>query len=159
MPRVGKNIYKRKDGRWEGRYIKCRINGKAKYASVYGHTCEETKQKLIKAKRIQLKNSEKASAGTVSEVGEKWLTEVSSTLKVSSINKYEGILHNYIVPRFRNTELSAIKNEDLIEFSNMLLKEGGRKKQGLCPSTVNQIMSVMNSLRIYAGETEQKITA
>ena len=57
MPRVGKNIYKRKDGRWEGRYIKCRINGKAKYASVYGHTCEETKQKLIKAKRIQLKNS------------------------------------------------------------------------------------------------------
>lgn len=31
MSRQGKNIYKRKDGRWEGRYIKCRIDGKAKY--------------------------------------------------------------------------------------------------------------------------------
>ena len=32
MPRKGENIYKRKDGRWEGRYIKGKnINGKNKY--------------------------------------------------------------------------------------------------------------------------------
>ena len=35
MPRTGENIYKRKDGRWEGRYIRERINGKAKYGAVY----------------------------------------------------------------------------------------------------------------------------
>lgn len=30
MPRKGENIYKRKDGRWEGRYIKARSEkGKA----------------------------------------------------------------------------------------------------------------------------------
>lgn len=28
MARRAKNIYKRKDGRWEGRYIKERVNGK-----------------------------------------------------------------------------------------------------------------------------------
>ena len=37
MARKGENIYKRKDGRWEGRYIKGRKpNGKALYGSVYG---------------------------------------------------------------------------------------------------------------------------
>lgn len=39
MPRKGENIYKRKDGRWEGRFIKLRVEqGKAKYGYVYGKT-------------------------------------------------------------------------------------------------------------------------
>ena len=48
MPRKGENIYKRKDGRWEGRYI-CYYDAenKAKYAYVYGRTYSEVKQKLI----------------------------------------------------------------------------------------------------------------
>lgn len=34
MSRKGENIYKRKDGRWEGRYIKAHdIKGKAQYVS------------------------------------------------------------------------------------------------------------------------------
>lgn len=37
MPRKGENICKRKDGRWEARYIAGRKeNGKAIYKSVYG---------------------------------------------------------------------------------------------------------------------------
>lgn len=37
MPRKGENIYKRKDGRWEGRFIKQRTkNNKAIYGYVYG---------------------------------------------------------------------------------------------------------------------------
>ena len=32
MSKRGENIYKRKDGRWEGRYIKCRtLQGKIQY--------------------------------------------------------------------------------------------------------------------------------
>lgn len=47
MPRRGENIYKRKDGRWEGRYIKGHdINGKAQYGYVYGKTYSEVKQSL-----------------------------------------------------------------------------------------------------------------
>lgn len=50
MPRRGENIRKRKDGRWEGRYIKnYDIYGKAKYVSVYGKSYLEVKQKLITA--------------------------------------------------------------------------------------------------------------
>lgn len=48
MSKKGENIYKRKDGRWEGRYIRCYDeNGKAKYGYIYGKTYNETKQKLI----------------------------------------------------------------------------------------------------------------
>ena len=37
LPRYGENIYRRKDGRWEGRYIAMRLpDGRAKYKSVYG---------------------------------------------------------------------------------------------------------------------------
>ena len=36
MSMYGENIYRRKDGRWEARYIFMRLpNGKAKYKSVY----------------------------------------------------------------------------------------------------------------------------
>ena len=47
MTRKGENIYKRKDGRWEWRYIKSYgANGHAMYCSVYAKTYAEVKQKL-----------------------------------------------------------------------------------------------------------------
>lgn len=48
MSKRGENIYKRKDGRWEGRYIKERsADGKARYAYVYGKSYADAKQKLL----------------------------------------------------------------------------------------------------------------
>ena len=42
MARRGENIYKRKDGRWEGRYIKSRTcSGKIIYGYVYAKTYRE----------------------------------------------------------------------------------------------------------------------
>ena len=44
MPRKGENIYKRKDGRWEGRYIKGRrSDGKAIYGYLYAYSYRELK--------------------------------------------------------------------------------------------------------------------
>lgn len=46
MPKRGTNIYKRKDGRWEARYIKEILpNGKKKYGSVYAKSYAEAKVK------------------------------------------------------------------------------------------------------------------
>ena len=50
MPKRGESIWKRKDGRWEARYIKGRdMNNKAVYGSVYGKTYAEVKSKREKA--------------------------------------------------------------------------------------------------------------
>ena len=47
MPKKGENIYKRKDGRWEGRYIKSRDrSGKIKYGYVYAKTYRDAKRRL-----------------------------------------------------------------------------------------------------------------
>ena len=49
MSRKGRNIYKRKDGRWEGRLLIGQWpDGRTRYASVYGKTFRETKDKLEK---------------------------------------------------------------------------------------------------------------
>ena len=46
MSKRGENIWKRKDGRWEARYVKGRDSkGKAIYASVYAKTYAEVKKK------------------------------------------------------------------------------------------------------------------
>ena len=47
MARHGENIYKRKDGRWEGKYIKgYGVDGKSIPVYVYGKTYKEVKEKL-----------------------------------------------------------------------------------------------------------------
>ena len=65
MPRKGENIYKRKDGRWEGRYIKEKdSNNKTKYGYIYGKTYREVKYKLQEARNTANTklNSKKTSA-------------------------------------------------------------------------------------------------
>lgn len=47
MARKGENIYKRKDGRWEGRYIKSRSStGKANYGYVYAKSRQNLSVKV-----------------------------------------------------------------------------------------------------------------
>ena len=53
MPKTGENIYKRKDGRWEARFISGRKpDGCAKYTSVYARTYAAAKAKLEERKRM-----------------------------------------------------------------------------------------------------------
>lgn len=53
MPRRGENIYKRKDGRWEGRYIKGHSGGKTQYGYVYARTYAEAKRKLAEQATVE----------------------------------------------------------------------------------------------------------
>ena len=50
MSKTGENINKRKDGRWEARYVKGKNeNGKTIFGYVYGKTYDEAMQKKILA--------------------------------------------------------------------------------------------------------------
>ena len=49
MARRGDNIYHRKDRRWEGRFVKGRINGRTQFGYVFGKTYCEVKEKLVVA--------------------------------------------------------------------------------------------------------------
>jgi len=79
MSRRGKNIFKRKDGRWEGRYISSYMeNGRAKYSSVYAYSYVECSQKLQLAKVDLLPKNDPI---TVSELFSVWLASRKNSIK------------------------------------------------------------------------------
>lgn len=158
MPRRGENIYKRKDGRWEGRYIKCRINGTARYGYVYARSYKEVKDKLLSAaetahmeqgqtRDIQTRGAEICFADAAAE----WLAARKPQLKESSIVKYMNILEGNLLPAFAQSEVFQISREDIRGFSNRLLVSGGVKGKGLSPKTVADILSVLKNILKYSA--------
>lgn len=158
MARTGENIYKRKDGRWEGRFIKGRRkDGKAHYGVVYARSYQDVKKRLEDAKKNEERRKRIASAGSVAEIGDRWLAEASGTLKASSVNKYDDLLRCYILPEFGEHNFSEITNKNVMEFTSTLLLKGGSNRQGLAASTVAEIISTMNSIRLYAMKQEYTV--
>jgi hypothetical protein len=59
MSKRGENIYKRKDGRWEGRYIKGRkLDGKIQYGYVFKTTLDIYTDALTFQKRTMIQKME-----------------------------------------------------------------------------------------------------
>jgi len=76
LPRYGENIYRRKDGRWEGRYIAMRLpDGRAKYKSVYGKTHDIVKKKQMAAIQALAKEPAAACDLTVKELFARYLAQ------------------------------------------------------------------------------------
>ena len=62
----GENIFRRRDGRWEARYIKGReLSGKIKYGYCYGKTYREAKEKAAKRKAALANGAPLPNAKTV----------------------------------------------------------------------------------------------
>lgn len=84
MPRKGENIYKRKDGRWEGRFIKSRsAQGKAQYDYVYSKTYAGVKKKLLERKTQVTPTKTNAKSPDVSYQDiliPQWVTESQTLL-------------------------------------------------------------------------------
>lgn len=126
MPRKGENIYKRKDGRWEGRFRKYRdANGKIKYGYVYARSYTEVKIKLNKIKQEITIPAESGTADiivrTFSEVVKEWITYKTPLLKESSVAKYTNIINLHLLPFFHEQtmqipSMDAAKKKTLYEY-------------------------------------------
>ena len=56
MPRHGENIYKRRDGRYEGRYVIGKTaSGKTRFGYVYSYQYTEVRNELLQKKAAQLR--------------------------------------------------------------------------------------------------------
>ena len=155
MARKGENIFKRKDGRWEGRYIKARDGKKAVYGYVFGKSYLEVKKKKSEAvsridyDKTQVKKSTQVKSPIFEDVSKQWLEELIPIRKKSTIVKYMGQLKNYIIPAFGNSKLNEINNENIISFSKRLLSKEHRGRK-LAPKTVSDILSRMKSIHRFA---------
>ena len=64
MSRKGENIYRRKDGRWEARYIKGhRLDGRIHYGYCYGKTYHEARDKMNQARFALMNNQPQSVRG------------------------------------------------------------------------------------------------
>lgn len=153
VPRRGENIHKRKDGRWEARYIIDRKNGKAVYHSVYAKTYSEVKAKLKACitKEKDSKIGKNPIKMTFDDAFTKWLEYKQHFIKQSSYNKYFNLYGSYISDVLKDTYLDEISNSMLQEtvISIMNLKNR-RTKQKLSTSTVRGIVYVIKSVILFA---------
>ena len=75
MAKRGSNIYKRKDGRFEGRVpIGYQDNGKIKYKSVYARTLSEVKEKMSEMYSVRQNRAVSPMKLTVADAAEQWLS-------------------------------------------------------------------------------------
>lgn len=148
MPRQGKNIYRRKDGRWEGRYSKGKSDGKYRYGSVFGKTYDEVEQKLD---ALKSKNSNISAISEVlfEDIALEWLSVQQPELKASSYAKYRNLLKSYMIPEFGRLPIQSITRGEVSKFSRKMLIEGGIKGKGLSSKTVNSILSVLKNILDY----------
>lgn len=152
MSRRGENIYKRKDGRWEGRYIKEKdLSGKIKYGYIYAQSYLAVKEELTRAKAVPSIRQTKGTK-TLSEICVLWLDEVKTQIKHSTYVKYYNIIHNHIVPSIGTHKMSLINTSLIKQFVDKKLTDGKLcGNGGLSPKTVKDILSVIRLVIIYSN--------
>ena len=162
MPRRGENIYKRKDGRWEGRYIKARNGTKVRYGYVYAKTYAEAK-KILAVKRSEITLKKDAASVSVKEditlndMTVLWFSDNQGNLKASTLSKYRNLLYSYILPNIGMNKLCDLDYETLSDFCTMLLVSGGLRQQGLSPKTVSDTLTIIKSVLKYAERRKYSV--
>lgn len=145
MPRRGENIYKRKDGRWEGRVkVGTKTDGTLKYKSVYGKTYNGVKQKMNDIMTdTSLLNS--SSSKTVKSLFEEWFSSVKLTVKPSTYSNYKMKAEKHILPEFGELRYDKLEVNMLNSFIEKKIQAGLSEKY------VSDIMIVFKSMARYVN--------
>lgn len=140
MVKRGENIYRRKDGRWEGRYIKGRTpENKIIYGYIYGKRYEEVKKQLMIVKsETTVKKILKASDKKYGE----WFTDefyprLKKRIKHSTDSCYTNIAKAYILPTLGQVSFSMLDGSLIQDFVNELIEKM------LNPNTIQLIFSLV----------------
>ncbi|MBP3857199.1 MAG: site-specific integrase [Ruminiclostridium sp.] len=151
MPRRGENIFKRKDGRWEARYIHHYENGKAKYRFIYGHSYTEAKQKMLAERTVQCGVDIHATKRIVNfeALASIWLANIKSNVKESTYTRYYRDVSKYLNPRIGKRQVTKMDIGDINELVKKLLQCGGTTGHSLSPKTTIDIMSVFKRIWIF----------
>lgn len=149
MSKKGENIFKRKDGRWEARYVKGHdSSGKIRYGYCYGKTYREAKEKVTQARAAALFIQVPLPAAVRCDFsfycGE-WLRMQHISIKESSYVKYDTILKCHILPRLGNCSPSDINTQLTEQFRAELLEEG------LSAKTVRDVLMVLHAILKYTA--------
>ena len=125
MAKRGSNIYRRKDGRFEGRVpVGYDEKGKIKYKSVYAHTLSEVREKMSAVHSVKQNSGVVSLKLTVRDVAEQWLSSAKLRVKQSSYANYENIVLKHILPVLGGEYMSNLTTNKLNDFIHFKLKSG-----------------------------------
>lgn len=152
MSRKGENIYKRKDGRWEGRYLKRTPDGRSRYGYVYASTYRDVKARLQKAAALWEANPPrpKNDGMSLSAMAERWQATISQQVKESTFVKYHTIIVNHLLPVLGEVCVEDMTHELIEGFAVSLLRGEGKSARPLAPRTVSDILCVLRSILRFA---------
>lgn len=147
----GENIFKRKDGRWEARYVKgYDYTGKIRYGYCYGKSYKEAKEKVMKHKAAILNGTpilSSRSRQNFSYYCDQWLRINRKRIKESTYNKYESILNKYIKKNLGHLDPIHLNQVLVEEFSSQLLDQAH-----LSCKTVKDILILLQSILKFTSK-------
>lgn len=149
MGRKGESIFKRNDGRFEGRYIKKYKEGKAIYGYVYANSYNECKKKknmqLVAKKDVNKVNTIKSSK-TLNHLISKWL-ESKEKIKPSSYKRYYDLIHQHIKNDIGKVKINNLNSKIVNKYINNKLQTGRLDKTGgLSCNTVYDICNILKQV-------------
>lgn len=143
MARRGENIYKRSDGRWEGRYIQSRDpSGKAVYKSVYAHSYTAVKEMVKKCHASYEEHHYINDEHSFDFFADCWLTTIKMKCKLSTYNKYRNLYNNHIAPILHNRKMD--------EIDMTMIRQITQSNSRLSSKTQNDILCVVKQIFNYA---------
>lgn len=162
MPRKGENIYKRKDGRWEGRYILDYTEfGKAKYKYLYAGTYSEIKKKLILAQSGMAASDAKSTSQSKEKYDywlDAWLKSKKSVVKESTFVRYRNIIKNHIKPQLGEYQISRINTEIMERYISHALTQGRLdEKGGLSAKSMTDILVIIKETFKFAQKNNAAV--
>lgn len=156
MPKRGENIRKRKDGRWEARYITKRDEkGKAVYHSVYGKSYAEVKEKQKLQQMERKKDFNQEETVSVKELLMQWLKNRKMCYKQSTYSKYKYIIDKHLIPEIGEIPIETVNVAELNAFLANKLEQGGlENREPLSPAYVRTMALILNAAFNYAAAEE-----
>ena len=148
------NIYKRKDGRFEGRIpIGYDENGKIKYRYLYSKKLSELKEKMLVSYADLSSSSQNKCGKTFKELCEEWLASAKLRVKQSSYCCYEKLISKHVISYFEDIGYDELTTPVINSFTEHKLKHGKINGfGGLSAKSVHDILVVMRSVAKYAEQ-------
>ena len=113
MSKRGENIYRRKDGRWEGRIL----NETGRYRYFYDQSYAGVKKKMKDWLKADYKPKfHTGSKSFVSEALEWWIQSCYGGVKDSTYENYYYCVYKYIIPFFKKCRIGMIDEKHIKEF-------------------------------------------
>jgi integrase len=133
-------IYRRSDGRWEGRIDLGYVNGRRVRRSVYGRTRREVQEKLRKALSDVSRGlpllDERTTVGAFLE---QWLETVRNRIRPTTYRSYEQVVRVHLIPFLGAITLAKLQPHHVHQLVS------SRLERGLSPRTADYCRVVLRA--------------